>query len=128
MSYAVNHQHRNSQMAHEKSQWIIGVAEERASYDLSSQNQWGSSQSVLWGLHLVNTSPKPLGHPPGDSSLQLHIAKFVGSGGNWHGYPVATWIAPWDKPDVKTLKSWVEKNLIKKAKMAKIVRGKKCVL
>jgi len=57
------------------------------------------------------------------------IAKFVADEqNNWHGYPVAHWLSPWDKPDISILKEWKDSGIINKAKMAKIHRGYKCSL
>jgi len=58
----------------------------------------------------------------------LYIAKFVSDQGSWHGYPVAHWLSPFDKPDLQTLAAWEKQGLITSSKKSKIHRGKRCSL
>lgn len=126
--YTPNPQHRNGGYAAVKSQWSISQPEEVACFDLAVQAEWAFRNS-FWGLHIGAAGLGPLGVAPPPSSCQLHIAKFVGDAiGNWHGYPVAHWLSPYDKPSETILSSWFELGLISKPKMAKIHRGKQCAL
>lgn len=81
-----------------------------------------------WGLHLVNQSPAVLGVTPLPGAQDVKVAKFVGADANWHGYPVAHWASPWDKPGMAVLKSWLNAGLINQPTLAKIHRGKACNL
>jgi hypothetical protein len=77
----------------------------------------------------VGTAPAPLGVSPTPDGFSLHIAKFIGApDGDWHGYPVAPWLSPFDKPDTSVLISWMNAGLIRRPTMAKIKRGKRCAL
>jgi hypothetical protein len=128
MAYIPNPQHRNAAFASQKSQWVISVSDELVCYQKSQQEQWVCGEAY-WGLHLVQLSPSLLGTSQQPSPSPLHIAKFVGDlNGNWHGYPVAHWLSPYDKPAVNVLNSWLESGMINRPKYAKIHRGKKCTL
>ena len=125
MPYYPNPQHRNTQFSGTKSQWIILIPEEEASFNHSYYQNWATN-AVYWGLHLVNLKPENLGISPCNNLL--FIAKFVSDQGNWHGYPVATWLSPFDKPDEQTLTVWQNLGLISAPKKSKIHRGKRCSL
>jgi hypothetical protein len=126
MTYIPNPQHRNTQFAQAKSQWIISTADELTCYTTASSQGWGTSESY-WGVHTPGGSPVQLGVSP-QSLFDLFMAKFVGNQGQWHGYPVAHWLSPFDKPPADILKKWQSAGFINRAKLAKIHKGKKCSL
>lgn len=126
--YTPNPVHRSASYAAKKSQWAISIIEEETCYKQALAHGW-VCDSHYWGLHLVNASaPSLLGFSPIPEAESLHIAKFVVDQGKWHGYPVAPWRSPFDKPAINILKSWLDSGYINTAKMSKIHRGKKCVL
>lgn len=128
MAYVPHPQHRNIAFAFQKSQWSIPVEYEVNCYFTATTANWNFNQSY-WGLHLVAATPSPLGNSQLPDASPLHIAKFVGEiDGDWHGYPVAHWLSPYDKPDQSILKAWLDSGLISKPKMAKIHKGKRCAL
>lgn len=128
MPYTPHPHHRNAAYAHQKSQWCIGIAEEQATYTLATLCEW-TYGNCFWGLHILQAGPSQLGTSPLPESACLHIAKFVGDDqGNWHGYPVAHWLSPFDKPSTAVLESWFAAGFIGRAKVGKIKRGKRCVL
>jgi hypothetical protein len=106
--------------------WTISKANEEAIYENSIRNNWLAG-TVYWGLHLQDNTPHKLGVSKKPSAFDLKIAKFVGDQeDNWHGYPVAHWLSPWDKPAKDILQQWKNAGIINKAKMSKIHRGRKC--
>ena len=124
----IHHPHRRqSKYAHQKSQWTISQQEELAVYQNSINNNWLAGV-FYWGLHLQGNAPQQLGVYKQPSSFGLKIAKFVGDQqNNWHGYPVAHWLSPWDKPTDEVLMKWKDAGIINKAKMAKIHKGKNAI-
>jgi hypothetical protein len=128
MPYVNHPQHRSAAFAGQKSQWTIAIPDEQSCYQASVAKNWQYS-NYFWGLHVNGTTPSVLGTSPQPNPDQLHIAKFVGdTQGNWHGYPVAPWLSPFDKPHESVLKLWLIGGLIKKQAFSKIHRGKKCAL
>lgn len=125
MTYIVNHQHRNALFASQKSQWCIPEADEVSCYEKAFLNGWIFSSSY-WGVYTPATTPTKLGISP--CQQDLYIAKFVSNQAKWHGYPVAHWLSPYDKPAAAVLNQWVAAGYINTAKKAKIHRGKKCAL
>jgi hypothetical protein len=123
--YTPNDQHRNAQFAAQKSQWTIPVADETLCYTHANAQGWCGADKG-WGLHLSAAGPAQLGVSP--QQFHLFIAKFVQDQNVWHGYPVAHWLSPFDKPSADTLKAWEDRGLINRATKAKIYRGKKCSL
>lgn len=130
MPYTPNPQHRQAGFAQRKSQWLITVAEEGACYSLACQQNWMFNNSY-WGLHISNPiqNPQILGVSPPPSSCNVQMAKFVGDHqGNWHGYPVAHWLSPFDKPGESVLRDWFNQGYISRSVFSKIHRGRKCAL
>lgn len=128
MAYTPNPQHRNTAFASVKSQWLVPQAAEVGCFALAIRSNW-TANDCYWGLHIVEEGPTPLGRAPAPASCELHMAKFVGDTlGNWHGYPVAHWLSPFDKPAADILISWMQLGFINKPTMSKIHRGKKCTL
>lgn len=128
MPYTPNPQHRSAAFAAVKSQWSIALAQEHVCYDIATRNGW-TCGGCFWGLYLPLETPAQLGVSPSPDQHPLKIAKFVGDDvGNWHGYPVAHWLSPYDKPDAPVLKTWFDSGFISRPTMAKIHRGKKCIL
>jgi len=128
MPYISHSQHRSAAFAAQKSQWVIPVAEEKKCYDIAANGGW-AHDGCYWSLHLIGALPAQLGVSPIPDTFSLHIAKFVGEeGGDWHGYPVAPWLSPFDKPNTDVLIAWMNAGFIGRPTMAKIKRGKRCVL
>ena len=129
MPYTPNPHHRSRWHAGTKSQWVISEQDEVLSFQIANMNCW-KTDNVFWGLYLVN-KPEVLGATPivGGETQPLYVAKFVGDDlDNWHGYPVATWIRPWDRPCINTLTSWLDNGLISRPAFAKLKRSKRCDL
>ncbi|WP_139165707.1 hypothetical protein [Chromobacterium amazonense] len=131
MPYTPNQLHRNPSYANKKSQWTINLQEEENCYHVASSRNWQHANS-LWGLNIQiqgNPPIRPLGLSPSPNCSILHIAKFVSDAiGNWHGYPVAYWLSPFDKPSQNILSDWENHGLISRPQKAKIYRGKQCNL
>lgn len=127
MAYTPHPQHRNAAFAAHKSQWVISEAEETQSFNVAMAAQWVAS-GAAWGLHLIAAGPQVLGTTALPNNFSVQIAKFVGDQGNWHGYPVAHWLSPYDRPAYEVLEKWKAGGIINKAKLAKIYRGKRCSL
>jgi hypothetical protein len=127
MPYTPHPHHRDGAYAAQKSQWCITVNEEQACYLTAAAETWTSGGSY-WGLHVVNEAPAVLGVAPLPAEAPLKIAKFVEDQNDWHGYPVAHWLSPYDKPGANVLREWVNKGLIRRPTMAKVHRGKRCSL
>ena len=123
--YTPHPQHRNAAYANQKSQWTITIPDEHACYGTAATSGW-CGPDYGWGLYLPAGAPAPLGLSP--QASQLYIAKFVQDQSVWHGYPVAHWLSPFDKPSLGTLQLWEASGYINRAKRAKISRGKKCSL
>lgn len=128
MAYVPHPQHRSAAFASQKSQWLIAVNEEEVCYLTATAQRW-TYGGCYWGLHLAGPSPAALGVAPPPVQAPLHIAKFVGDPtGDWHGYPVAHWLSPFDKPDATVLSAWLNSGFINRPTMSKIHRGKRCAL
>ncbi len=115
--------HRNNSYIKEKSQWQITPEEEYQCFFNAFQEHWLDNDSY-WGLHLLDESPEVLGVSPCRSPL--HISKFVVNQNIWHGYPVAYWLLPCNRPSKVILDMWQEKGYINRAKKSKIYRGQRC--
>ena len=128
MPYTPHGHHRNGSFASQKSQWVISLNEEIAAYNNAWTKRWGTHQ-CFWGLHFTAAGIDVLGVSPAPDAHRLKIAKFVGDDrDNWHGYPVAHWLSPWDKPQEEILKAWKDAGLINGPTFSKIHRGKRCNL
>ena len=124
MPYTHHPHHRQSTWAHLKSQWTISKAKELAIYTNSVSSGWIADR-FYWGLHLQDDALHQLGVSQRPRCFTLKIAKFVGDcQDNWHGYPVAHWLSPWDKPADYVLRQWKDAGFINKAKMSRIHRGR----
>lgn len=128
MPYQPHPHHRDPAYASQKSQWCIPTAEEVSVFKQAVDSGWLGRDSY-WGLYLVGATPEVLGLTPSPEVRQVKLAKFVGTeNAPWHGYPVAHWLSPWDKPAISVLRAWKEAGLINQPTFAKIHRGKPCVL
>lgn len=127
--YTPNPQHRNQAYAYQKSQWSISLADEQRCYQTATAHNW-LHNNAYWGLHIAQGQQNlaPLGVPPQPIIADLHIAKFVCNQGNWHGYPVAHWMSPFDKPGENVVTDWHQNGHITRQAKSKIMRGKKCNL
>lgn len=129
MPYTPHPHHRSAAFVHTKSQWSVQVPEEISCYQTSVSNNWICSSNNYWGLLLHGNTPQNVGFSPLPESRPLFVAKFVGDQqGNWHGYPVATWLSPFDKPVIDILKKWQNLGYINGSQKAKLYRGKLCAL
>ena len=128
MAYQPHIHHRSQQYAGQKSQWTIPVGDEHACYALSLQQNW-AAQNDYYGLYMQGNIPLPLGVTRLPDAIKVCIAKFVSANGtDWHGYPVAHWLNPYDKPDENILQAWLARGLISMPKFRKIHGGKRCSL
>jgi hypothetical protein len=128
MPYSQHPHHRSVEHSGQKSQWTITVQEEVEAYKSAVIGGWRCDH-YFWGLHLVESKPQFLGTSPSPEGVYLHIAKFVeGTPDSWHGYPVAPWLSPYDKPGMEVLKAWEVSGFISKSTRSRIHRGKRCAL
>lgn len=130
MPYTPNPQHRSAAYASRKTQWIVSLDVEQECYAQAVNEEWLYKDSY-WGIRWNQAEEKAeeLGTAPDPIGENVQIAKYVSdSHDNWHGYPVAHWGAPWDRPDTNVLRKWFENGYISAPKMSKIIRGKKCTL
>ena len=126
MKYKPHPHHRNGTPG--KSQWTIPVPQEAACFDYAVNHSWIFS-SAYWGLHLAGQAAQDLGDEHrGRQVLPVRTAKFVEDQNVWHGYPVAHWLSPHDKPADVILKSWQVAGHITKATRRRIGKGTKCKL
>lgn len=124
LTYAPNPVHRNRTMG--KSQWSITINDENVSFSRAVANAWLIGQQG-WGLHYPTGRPEYLGVAQ-DHVTQVFIAKFVGAGGVWHGYPADHQQNQHDIPDPSVLQKWEEAKFLSRAKVRKINRGQSCLL
>lgn len=64
----------------------------------------------------------------GGQVVAVRTARFVEDQNVWHGYPVAHWLSPHDKPADPILKLWQVAGYISKATRRRIGKGTKCNL
>ena len=124
-TYQPNPAHRNNTPG--KSQWAVSLPDEQAIFLQSVNEQWLSAECG-WGLHLVEGAPSYLGVAQ-DHLTEVFFAKFVGkSTSPWHGYPADHVRNSQDVPHEEVLSAWMQRHLISRAKVRKILRGKRCHL
>lgn len=124
-SYQPNLVHRNG--AAGKSQWTIPLTAEIDAFNRSWVEGW-LFDALGWGLHLSDGQPDWVGVAQ-DHDTQLFVAKFVGQADSvWHGYPADHMHNPQDIPHEDVLGSWIEDDLLSRAKARKIMRGQRCSL
>lgn len=122
-AYQSHPHHRDPARSGQKSQWSIPIVDEVACFQAAFARGWGGPQKY-WGVYTPNGSPQVLGRTP--ASPVAFVAKFVGP--IWHGYPVAHWAAPYDRPEMEVLNRWEASGIINRPTKSKIRRGKKCAL
>jgi hypothetical protein len=124
--YTVHPHHRNGNP--HKSQWTINKGEEVVCFENARLYCWLIVDNG-WGLHLIDKRPHCLGVGK-DRHRRLFVAKFVGklATDEWHGYPADHVINFRDIPPAPVLQSWLEKNLVRAAKIRKISKGQPCSL
>lgn len=126
MPYQPHPHHRDLAYANLKSQWCIPHAAEVSVFERAMDSGWLARDSY-WGLYVVNATTEVLGFTASPEFRRVKLAKFVGAeNALWHGYPVAHWLSPWDKPALSVLRAWKEAGLIDQHAFAKIHRGKPC--
>jgi hypothetical protein len=125
-TYQHHPDHRNRTAG--KSQWTVSEADERTTFDYSRTNQW-LAQHVGWGVYVLAGRATYLGVSD-DGLRRLLIAKFVGSNSPkvWHGYPADHQKTTHDIPTTKILGQWMRLNLLRAAKVRKLMRGQPCNL
>lgn len=122
-AYQPHPHHRDATRSNQKSQWLITIPDEVACFLTAYASNWGDGHNY-WGVYTPNGKPAILGSTP--VSPVAFVAKFVGP--VWHGYPVAHWVAPYDRPAMAVLNNWEESGIITRPTKSKIRRGKKCAL
>jgi hypothetical protein len=129
MVYIPHPHHRDAGYAAHKSQWSVSLESEISCFNKAVASEWLCNKDFHWGLCIHETSPSYLGVSQLPEKLPLFVAKFVSDAqNNWHGYPVAHWLAPFDKPSKTVVDKWKNAGLINGAQRARIVRGKLCSL
>lgn len=124
MNYSPKRDHRHPG-AHQKSQWTISETEEERCFRLSAAAAW-TSLSSYWGVHAPGGAAEYLGLSQAPERSPVFIAKFVGDQVDWHGYPVAHWRSPHDKPSTPILEDWYAKGYIRKKTIKRVIGGRRC--
>lgn len=123
MNYRPKDDHRK-RTAGKKSQWTINEEEERSCFDLAAAQSWTWRDSY-WGVHVPDGVAQYLGISQAPERKPVFIARFL-PGKYWHGYPVAHWRSPFDKPSTDILEAWWEKGYIRKKTVKRVAGGKRC--
>ena len=117
--------HRN--WTHGKSKWSISEWDERDVFTVSSNRNWGIEKK-RWGIYFQENRPAYLGLAQ-DHITQVFLAKFVtGNGTEWHGYPADHQKNNQDRPPVELQQTWMDDDVLPKAKIRKIAKGQPCNL
>jgi len=121
--YVHKDDHRNGSTV--KSQWIISKERERDIFSLAMSSAWKDGDQKAWGLFMHGTTVSEIGYAV-DRSRILYLAKFVGAEqpAMWHGYPADHQANNADIPCNSILKAWMSENVIPKAAISRIVKGK----
>jgi hypothetical protein len=111
-----------------KCRWTISIKEEVDCFKDSVFKKW-LEKTEGWGLKINGEGGL---EQVGLSDIEevLKIAKFVDSASTneWHGYPADYCRRNQDRPSLKVLTDWMDKEIITKTQMAKIKQYKKCSL
>lgn len=132
ISYIYHEHHRNNNP--NKSQWVITIDQETDCFISSHQikDKFTVHSGICWGLYLEEDECQYLGKAARHSTepnSQLFIAKFIDNSNEWHGYPADHVDKfPEDVPHEVWLNYWLQKGLLSKSKVSKILRGRKCKL
>ncbi|MCY7272623.1 MAG: hypothetical protein LH702_02470 [Phormidesmis sp. CAN_BIN44] len=126
VKYSPNPQHRDNNPR--KSQWTIMEDEEVQCFEVAYGKGWKKGDDA-WGFHLKQNTVKYLGRGE-DRSVDLFIAKFKNDASHniWHGYPADHQKNSQDIPDTDILSNWIANDVLKKAKIRKIMTGQPCKL
>lgn len=106
-----------------KSQWGVSEAAERTSFTDAMTNAWVSGDWA-WGVHAPSGKVEMLGVDR-DHQTELFLSRFDQGAGEWHGYPV-NYKEPQQKPPGTILLAWVNKSILGKSQMRKIVKSQPC--
>jgi hypothetical protein len=108
--------------------WTISLEAEVECFRDSALKKWLENKEG-WGLKF-NTQGRLEQVGVSDTKEELKIAKFVDSSSTteWHGYPADYCSRNKDRPSLKVLEDWKDKNIISKTQMSKIKQYKKCNL
>jgi hypothetical protein len=125
-TYAVKPDHRDGTAV--KSQWRITIAEEVASFVLTTQRTW-FVEDRGWGLHVVNGKAQNLGVAR-DRTQQLFVARFEGELPKqyWHGYPADHVRRTDDIPTEGIARDWINREFVPAPKIRKLLKGQRCNL
>ena len=123
--YIISSQHRNGNP--NKSIWTLSHDGEIDCFVFSFSSEW-KDDNTCWGVSVIGQNIQVVGHNTNNEVLK--IAKFVDANANklWHGYPADYMRNSQDRPTTNTLRDWVTKGYITKAKMSKIRLGQSCNL
>ena len=126
-NYTIKLDHRNK--SKDKSQWTVSHKDEVFTVFKDAYTRTWVSNNNAWGVFLNNGKLDYLGVAQ-DHFTQVFIAKFVNdtAHNNWHGYPADHQSHPQDIPDQAILNDWLVNGILPKAKISKIVGGKRCKL
>lgn len=126
VKYSPNPQHRDNNP--HKSQWTIMEPEEIQCFQVAYDKGWKKGNDA-WGLHFRQNNVAYLGLGE-DRSVELFIAKFKNDASHdtWHGYPADYQRKSQDIPDRNILSDWIANDVLKKAKIRKIMGGQPCKL
>ena len=122
MTYLSNPQHRDRTKG--KSQWTITLKDEIACFNVACAKHW-TDKGNGWGLHYSGEVLAYLGVAQ-DHQTRVFIAKFVENEGIWHGYPADHQTNRQDVPAEPILAIWMKTEVLRPAKIRKIMRGQPC--
>lgn len=112
----------------EKSQWIIPVASEHATFADAISNGWTlPANDSAWGLHFDSGVSAPLGTSAASKGEQraLHVAYFILARVS-HGYPSDPTRRVREIPPKHILKSWLDAGHFRPQVIRKMGRGQAC--
>lgn len=120
--------HRKNGKRLGKSYWTIEEKDEIEVFTSARTSKWVRSREG-WGLHISDGKVEYLGMDQAHTE-QVFLAKFRADSKpyEWHGYPGDHVRNEQDIPDSEILMSWKDAGLLPRTKIAKIAKGKRCVL
>jgi hypothetical protein len=128
--YQPNPHHRNSSRKSKHTQWNTSINEnsEFQIFEEATSNGWGSEITSFWGIRIdQNTILETLNNPALHNNRIAKWCRFVCSNTTniWHGFP--QWPDPSrEHPPQSILISWSIYRPLSKAKVTKILRGRRC--
>lgn len=130
LDYESNPVHRNPSRRHHHTQWSkhISEDEEFLIFCDSVSRRWGNRSTSFWGIKIDGKRELMTLNDPSYHNGQ--IAKWCRFVSNtkpeiWHGYPL--WPDPGrPNPPQNVLLHWARYRPLSKAKVAKLLRGRRC--